>query len=86
MSIVQDLTCKHLNHLLIMYDERKKMNELDSIRLSVFIYQKQQGIFIIKFVHYYEQCSNLNFIKISKRGKTSEQEEFIQQKSQNFHH
>lgn len=69
-----------------MYDERKKMNELDSIRLSVFIYQKQQGISIIKFVHYYEQCSNINFIKISKRGKTSEQEEFIQQKSQNFHH
>lgn len=56
-----------------MYDERKKMNELDSIRLSVFIYKKQQGIFIIKFFYYNEQDSNINFIKISQRGKTSEQ-------------
>lgn len=49
-----------------MYDERKKMNELDSIRLSVFIYMKQQGIFIIKFFHYNEQDSNINFIKGGK--------------------
>lgn len=47
----------------------KKMNEFDSIRLSVFIYQKQQGIFMIKFFHYNKQYLNINFIKISKRGK-----------------
>lgn len=40
MFIVYDLICKYLNYLLIMYDERKKMNEFDFIRLLVFIYKK----------------------------------------------
>lgn len=49
------------------------MNDFHSIRLSVFIYQKQQGIFIIKFLHYNEQYSSINVIKNKSKGKTSEQ-------------